>query len=71
MKQKQQIFTTTAARKRWFILLQLAAQGEEVIIVERDRNQQFKLVLVGKPQRKRKGEPIWQLPPFSKGEHPN
>ncbi len=37
----------TAARKRWFILLQLAAQGEEVIIVERDKNQTFKLVLVG------------------------
>jgi hypothetical protein len=47
MKQKQHIFTTTAARKRWFILLQLAAQGEEVIIVERDRKQTFKLVLVG------------------------
>jgi hypothetical protein len=28
--------------------LQLAAQGEEVIIVKSDRNQQFKLVLVGK-----------------------
>jgi hypothetical protein len=48
MKQKQHMFTTTAARKRWFILLQLAAQGEEIIIVERDRNQRFKLVLVGK-----------------------
>jgi hypothetical protein len=54
MKQKQHIFTTTAARKRWFILLQLAAQGEEVIIVERDRNQQFKLVLVGKVQEEEK-----------------
>jgi hypothetical protein len=41
----------TAARKRWFILLQFAAQGEEVIIVERGRNQHFKLVLVGKVQK--------------------
>ncbi len=43
----------TAAHKRWFILLQLAAQGEEVIIVERDRNQQFKLVLVGKAKEEK------------------
>jgi hypothetical protein len=45
---KQHVFTTTAARKRWFILLQLAADGEDVIIVEPDKNQRFKLMLVGK-----------------------
>lgn len=48
---RNNVFTATAARQRFFEILQLVEKGKDAFIVKKDRNIKFKISLLPREQK--------------------